>query len=259
MPEPILRMNKIPAPFPWLPAIKVCGLTRPEDIRLCLAERVTYLGLNRYSTSPRFVPDDALKGLLDLIPSGKRVFVDVAPGLTELVTADRQGFDFFQIHFDPQGIPEKRIALWAENVGKERLWLAPRLAAGTTFPTHLLKYASAFLIDGYSPGAFGGTGKTADWGGVAALKSVHPEVRWIVAGGLRPDNIIEAANTSHADVLDLNSGVEDAPGIKSAEKLGEALARLNSGFTRTSVSGTKAPPVKKIIMPPPPTNRKLRL
>jgi phosphoribosylanthranilate isomerase len=259
MSEPILRLNKVPPPFPWLPAVKVCGITRPEDIRLCLAERVAYLGLNRYAQSPRFVPDEALKGLLAMIPSGKRVFVDVAPGLTELVTADRLGFDFFQIHFDPQAIPEKRIAMWADCVGKERLWLAPRLAAGTTFPTNLIRYASALLIDGYSPGAFGGTGKTADWGGVAALKSAHPEVRWVVAGGLKPDNIVEAANTSHADVLDLNSGVEDAPGIKSSEKLCEALARLNSGFTRTSVSGTKVAPAKTGIKPPPPTNRKLRL
>jgi phosphoribosylanthranilate isomerase len=228
-----------PAPGPHKkPSVKVCGLTRPEDIRACLDAGVHYLGVNRHPPSPRYVAGEKLAALLDLIPKGKRVFVDVAPSLEELADADRSGFDIFQIHFDPLSIPRGKIAAWADCVGSDRLWLAPRLAGGVTFPTDLLSCAAAFLIDGYSPESYGGTGKTADWTGVSALKSVHPEKTWLVAGGLNAENIAEAAHASHADILDLNSGIEDAPGLKSVAKLHAALAKLSAGFTPRAPSGT---------------------
>lgn len=219
------------APKPQLhgrqgPLVKVCGLTREEDIRACLELGVKYLGLNRYGPSPRCIPASRVKTLLSMIPRGRRVYVDVAPGLPELTTADLQEFDFFQIHFDPVATPESRVALWSDCVGRDRLWLAPKMKPGVTFPTQLLRYAKGFLLDGYSQDAFGGTGKTADWGGAAALKSVHPEKTWIVAGGLNPENIREALAASHADILDLNSGVEISPGIKDPTLLARALDRI---------------------------------
>lgn len=234
---PPIKIKPPPAPLKK-PVIKVCGLTRPEDIRACLAAGVRYLGVNRHSPSPRFVPGENLDALLALIPKGKRVFVDVAPSLADLAEADRSGFDFFQIHFDPKSVTAQKVAAWADCVGPERIWLAPRLAGGVTFPMELIRHAAAFLIDGYSPQAFGGTGKTADWAGVAALKSVHPEKTWLVAGGLNPENILDAARASHADILDLNSGIEDAPGLKSETKLLAALAKLSAGYTNKVASGT---------------------
>lgn len=208
------------------PKIKVCGLTREADIRAALALGVDYIGLNRYCGSPRKVPDAAMSGLLAAIPRGRRVYVDVSPDLDKLAEAQAAGFDVFQIHFDPSETSFVELAGWATTVGPENLWLAPRLKGGATFPERLLKYAAGWLVDGYSPGAFGGTGKTADWAGVAALKAAHPDRLWIVAGGLGPANVAEASEASRADVLDLNSGVEDAPGLKSEAKLRQALERL---------------------------------
>ena len=208
------------------PALKVCGITRAADIRDCLSLGVKYLGVNRYAPSPRCVPADKLAPLLALIPGGRRVYVDVNPGLPELHDAKEAGFDIFQIHFDPQQVDEQRIRMWSESVGADRLWLAPRLAGGAKIPPFAYKYAKTFLVDGYSPGAFGGTGKTADWAGVAALRSMHRDKTWVVAGGLSPVNIVEAAKASHADILDLNSGVESAPGIKDFPLLHEAVSRL---------------------------------
>lgn len=214
-----------------IPDIKVCGLTREEDIRACLDLGVKYIGINRYAPSPRCVPDHRVKSLLKLVPRGRRVYVDVAPGLPELTTGDLHEFDIFQIHFDPVATPESRVALWADCVGSDRLWLAPKLKPGVTFPTHLLKYAKGFLLDGYSIDAYGGTGKTGDWHGLAALKSVHPENTWIVAGGLNPDNVVEALRTSHADILDLNSGVEESPGLKDHERIARAIDNIRQKAT----------------------------
>lgn len=209
-----------------VPELKVCGLTRLDDIAGCLGADIRYLGINRYEPSPRFVTGSALPALVAAIPPGRRVYVDVAPDLAKLNAAVAAGFDWFQIHFDPDTTPESTVAAWAEQTGNAALWLAPRLRGGALFPGRLLKYAGTFLIDGYSPGAFGGTGKTADWAGVAALTAAHPGKTWIVAGGLGPDNLAGAAELSHADILDLNSGIEDSPGVKNLSKLAAALTRL---------------------------------
>lgn len=217
--QPLSRLRR--------PALKVCGLTRPEDVRVCLDLGVRFLGVNRYAPSPRCVPAERVPGLLAMIPVGARVYVDVDPGLPELHGAKEAGFDIFQIHFDPARTEESRVRMWRDSVGAARLWLAPRLAGGATMPAFLFEHAGTFLVDGYSPGAFGGTGKTADWAGVAALRSLHREKTWVVAGGLSPVNIVEAARASRADVLDLNSGVESAPGVKDAALLAAAVARLN--------------------------------
>ncbi len=208
------------------PRVKVCGITRIEDARACLRLGVHYLGVNRYAPSLRCVPAERVGEVLAAIPAGRRVYVDVNPGLPELHAAECAGFDFFQIHFDPHTVDEQRLRMWKEKVGAARLWLAPRLKGGASLPGGVYDYAETFLIDGYSPGAFGGTGKTADWAGVAALRSLHRQKTWIVAGGLSPDNLVEAARASHADMVDLNSGVETAPGIKSEALLSQALERL---------------------------------
>ena len=65
-----------------------------------------------------------------------------------------------------------------------------------------------------------------DWAGFKQLKSKYPEKQWILAGGLNPKNIKECLNASEADFIDVNSGVEEAPGVKSAEALKQLFNQL---------------------------------
>ena len=90
----------------------------------------------------------------------------------------------------------------------------------------MLDYADTFLCDGFHAGQFGGTGRTADWACFNALKAAYPQKRWLLAGGLGADTIEEAATATGANFFDLNSGIEDAPGVKNAEKLAHVLALL---------------------------------
>lgn len=199
--------------------VKVCGITRPEDARMCLEEDARWIGLNLYEESPRYVDMAKAKELLKHIPVGQRVYVDVEPHLSKLHTVLEMGFDRYQIHFDYKKTNTSKIEDWADAITPKLLWLAPRLPLHTAFPMDILPFAWHFLIDGFSSEAYGGTGTTANWRHFRALRDTHHEKGWILAGGLKAENIKEAIETSGAHFLDLNSGVESEPGIKDRDKL----------------------------------------
>ena len=74
----------------------------------------------------------------------------------------------------------------------------------------------AFLVDSRENGLYGGTGKRANWDFAVRIKAIHP---LILAGGLNAENIMEAIETVAPHAVDINSGVEDSPGKKNAEKM----------------------------------------
>ena len=84
--------------------------------------------------------------------------------------------------------------------------------------------AGTFLLDTFDAEKFGGTGRVSDWGKFARHQQADPTKTWILSGGLTPDNIGDALQQSGAQFVDVNSGVESAPGVKDHGKL-EALVR----------------------------------
>lgn len=208
-----------------LPKIKVCGLTREEDVKLTLSLGADYLGFILYPQSPRAVPLDRAVELAAAVPAGQRVAVDVATSLDDLKRYLYAGFDYFQIHFGAD-FDHSNLAKYSKIVGKEKLWLAPRLASEDTFTEDILDYANTILIDTFVNDQFGGTGKVGDWTRFNALKERYPQTNWVLAGGLSPSNLLDALASATADHLDINSGVEIAPGIKDGAKLREAFKVL---------------------------------
>jgi phosphoribosylanthranilate isomerase len=205
---------------------KICGLTRAEDARLAAELGADFVGFILYAKSPRYVAlGDAAELARGVPPGPKRVAVMVEPTLDELDWAQEAGFDRFQIHARAD-VPLAVVRGWSEAVGARELWLAPKLPPGVAFPEGWLPLADTFLVDTYHAEGFGGSGKTGDWSGFAALKAVHPEKTWVLAGGLSPDNVAEARRQSGARFVDVNSGVESAPGVKDAEKLRALAAAL---------------------------------
>jgi phosphoribosylanthranilate isomerase len=197
--------------------IKVCGITRAADATMALALGADFLGINCWSGSPRFVPADARTELLREVPADKRVAVTVNPTVTEAAALIAEGFAIVQAHFDPAKNECDPKALSAK-LGVKHLWLAPKLADGAEWPADLIPLAEGFVHDAHAKDAFGGTGKVSDWTRFQKLVQKYPQSLWILAGGLRPDNIAAAAK-SGAGFFDLNSGIELAPGLKSAEKM----------------------------------------
>lgn len=78
------------------------------------------------------------------------------------------------------------------------------------------------LFDTAAPGQGGGTGRVFDWG----LLPVHPPSPWYLAGGLNLQNLESALQACHPEGVDLNSGLETAPGVKSPELVAQAMALL---------------------------------
>ncbi|MFZ9992657.1 MAG: phosphoribosylanthranilate isomerase [Opitutales bacterium] len=204
--------------------IKVCGITRAADAATALAQGADFLGVNCWPGSPRFVPVAARAPLLREIPAAKRVAVTVNPSVAEALALIAEGFAVIQAHFDPTKSDCDPKVLSAA-VGPDRLWLAPKLADGAEWPVELIPLAVGFVHDAHAKDAFGGTGKTSDWSRFARLRQRFPDVQWLLAGGLGPDNITAAA-ASGADFFDLNSGIELAPGLKSVEKLSSTAEAL---------------------------------
>ncbi len=208
------------------PRVKICGLTRPEDARLASELGADYCAVNFFPESPRYVPEVAASALTTVIPRGKRVAVDVNPAPGILQKRRAAGFDFFQVHYDVRETAEEVLQGWSGEVGADRLWLAPRLPPGVPFPAAALAAAETLVVDTFQQGTFGGTGRAGDWPHFRALREQHPDRRWVLSGGLRPENIRAALSATGAEIVDVNSGIETAPGIKDAIKLDLLFAQL---------------------------------
>lgn len=199
--------------------LKVCGQTCAEDAHAAADIGADYLGFILYPKSPRAVTLERYKEIAPSLPAGpRRVAVLVEPSTNELAAVIAAGFDLFQIHFGCTTAFEI-VQGWSLQVGAHRLWLAPKLPPADDVPAEWLPLATSFLLDTFHAGGFGGSGKTGDWSKFAAHQERHPQNTWILAGGLKPENIAEAIAGSGARFVDVNSGVESSPGVKDGAKL----------------------------------------
>lgn len=210
--------------------LKVCGLTSLVDADFADRCGADYLGFILYPKSPRHIALETYRAMAKHLPERRKVAVTVEPSVAELVAMKGAGFDFFQIHFR-HDTPRATVAGWSEMVGADRLWLAPKLPPAVDVDGALLALAKHFLLDTFDAEGFGGSGKTGDWGKFGRHQTAHQENCWILAGGLNPENIGEAVRQSGTRFVDVNSGVESAPGVKDHEKLKRFVGRLRESRT----------------------------
>ena len=211
-----------------VPEVKICGITRLEDGENAISLGASFLGFILFEGSPRCIDPNGARVIWDELNPGKTrsVAVDVNPDPSRLSEISKLGFDFFQLHF-PSSVDPARISEWSETVGPERLWLAPRIHPSEPFPEQFLPFADTFLTDAYSADKFGGTGKISDWKGFENLEGRFPSKTWVLAGGLAPENLSAALSETSATRIDLNSGIENSPGIKDLSKMEKAFSLLH--------------------------------
>lgn len=187
--------------------IKICGLTRAQDVELAAELGAMALGFVFYAKSPRAVSPQTVKtitaGLGDKL---WKVGVFVNADYDELTdTALQAGLTHLQLHGDESPELCTRLQSAGFQVIKAlRLKQPEQLAQLRDFPAPI-------LLDAAAPGLWGGSGHLADWDLAARAARAQPV---ILAGGLNPENIQTAMTTVQPWALDLSSGVESAPGIK---------------------------------------------
>lgn len=212
----------------------MCGITDFAGIDACVQFGVDHIGLNFVPTSPRKV-DVETAGYLANRVHGRVPLVGVFRDQTveEIEQVLRKvPLDAIQLH-------GKESPALCAKLGLP-VWKVFSIGRGWD-PAVLRPYAGVAvrLFDTAGPaGASGGTGRTFDWS-LLPSTSPHP---WYLAGGLRPDNIATAITLHRPDGLDLNSGVESAPGIKDPEKLEAAMAIISVWRTQAVVVGLPGRP-----------------
>ena len=215
--------------------LKVCGITSLVDADAADAVGADFLGFIFYPKSPRWVSNPQYRAMLERLPPRKKVAVSVEPTVVDLAKQAEHGFDFFQIHFNPQ-TPLTTINSWAETVGLSRLWLAPRLPPAVEIYPELMPLTDTFLIDTFHPDKMGGTGETGDWVKFKRYQETFVTKHWILSGGLDPHNVAAAVTATGAKFIDVNSGVEQAPGIKSPAKLQAFVLALHNATKQDNPS-----------------------
>ena len=209
---------------------KVCGLTSLVDAEFADRCGADYLGFIFHPKSPRFISLEQFRAMSPRLPDRRKVAVSVEPTVDELSAMRDAGFDFFQIHFG-SGITDSQLSAWSRVVGEKHLWLAPKLPPGASVSPAALAVARFILFDTFQPTGFGGSGRTGDWASFARHQAAHTKNFWILAGGLNPDNIGEALKQTGARLVDVNSGVESAPGIKDEAKLKRFVVAIHHAAT----------------------------
>jgi phosphoribosylanthranilate isomerase len=195
--------------------VKICGITNPEDALAAVDAGADALGFVFFRESPRHIfPEEAAR-IIALLPPfvqtiGLFVNEDNA-AINEIAKLCR--LDLLQLHGDEK--PEQ-----CEQLGR-RVMKAFRIKSMTCLDPIESYRIAGYLLDAYSPSAYGGTGMAFNW--EIAAEAVRRHGRVILAGGLTPENVAEAIRKVRPCAVDVSSGVESAPGKKDLQKVREFI------------------------------------
>jgi phosphoribosylanthranilate isomerase len=195
--------------------VKICGITRKEDLEAAAAAGADAVGfVVDVASSPRNLSlIDGEKLIRQVPPFVKSVLVTVPSNLEELVKACKAlNPDSVQVHGEN-----------LQEVGATRGKLPNTLLIGAVKANSIgvvedavkvAKIFDAVILDSFVQEKHGGTGVIHDWNVSQQIKQViHPKPL-ILAGGLNPENVAEAVHIVEPYAVDVSSGVERQPGVK---------------------------------------------
>lgn len=212
--------------------VKICGIRSAEALDAALSAGADFIGLVFFPPSPRHVDLAAAAALADAARGRAAIVALLVDATDEQVIEVMAGVspDILQLHGSET--PE-RVADIRRRSGR-RVMKAIKVETAADADA-ALRYAAADLIlfDAKAPkGAVlpGGNGLVFDW---HALADVTPRLAcpWMLSGGLTPDTVAEAVRLTGAPMVDVSSGVETAPGHKSAELIRRFLRAAKTGKT----------------------------
>lgn len=202
--------------------IKICGITREQDLHAVAHGGADAIGLVFYEKSPRHVAlPQAIKLARAVPPFVTVVGLFVNPSIEYVRTVLAQvSLDVLQFHGEES--PE-----FCAQFGKPYL-KAVRVKAGVDLLQCASLYGDAqgLLLDAFIEGTHGGTGESFDW----ALIPQDLPLPIILSGGLHAGNVAAAIKQVRPHAVDVSSGVESAKGIKDAAKVAAFINEVKISF-----------------------------
>jgi phosphoribosylanthranilate isomerase len=210
-----------------MPAAKICGVTARDALDAALAGGARYVGFVFFPRSPRYIRPEAAAALADAARGrAETVAVFADPTDSELSAVAALAPDWIQLHGrEPPG----RVAE-AKRFARKGVIRGLSVAAAED-----LREAAAFeaiadmlLFDAKPPAGAertGGLGAAFDWRILQGRRFARP---WFLSGGLNPENVAEAIRVSGAELVDVSSGVESAPGVKAPARIAAFLDAVRS-------------------------------
>jgi len=204
--------------------VKICGLSSEETIAAALDAGADMVGFIFFPPSPRFLPPERA-GRLAARARGRAEIVALS------VDMDDAGLETIVAALDPDWLqlhgkePPERVAAVKKRFGRKVMKaIGVREAADLAAAAQYAGIADRLLLDAKPPkGADrpGGNGAAFDW---RLLENFDPGIAYLLSGGLDPGNVGEALAITGAPGVDVSSGVETAPGVKSPDLIRAFIA-----------------------------------
>lgn len=197
--------------------IKICGIKTLKDATSAVEAGADMLGFNFYSKSPRYIEKNICAEITSVLkkeyPQIKLVGVFVNSSVDEVKDILQTcSLDLAQLHGD------ETFEMLNELEGK-----AFKAFRGQIDETLIVKDEPAFLLDASVKDSYGGTGVKADWNYANELAKKH---KFLLAGGLTPENVADAVKRVNAWGVDVASGVESVAGQKDEAKMIEFVKEV---------------------------------
>ena len=200
--------------------LKVCGLTKMDQIQELISLNTDFLGFIFYEKSPRFVLNNLnLEGISEINHQGKvGVFVnETVEKISEI--SEKAKLSFIQLHGDE----DEKFILQLRQILGNIIKIIKVIRIGNQSFDELQKTINQqpstvnYLLFDTDSKAFGGTGKTFDW---QILNEIEIPIPYFLSGGISLENIHQLSTINHQPLaLDINSKFEIEPGNKNLEKI----------------------------------------
>jgi phosphoribosylanthranilate isomerase len=198
--------------------IKICGIKNLDDALSAIEAGADMLGFNFYPKSPRYMEVGQCRWIMSTVRNYghvKTVGVFVNAPIEEIrATMDTCGLSFAQLHGD------ESIEMLNALEGKSF-----KAFRGSIDENLIVKNEPAFLIDAQVKDVYGGSGVKADWNMASELAKKY---KFLLAGGLTPENVGDAVSRVKPWGVDVASGVESSPGVKDEAKMIEFVKAVRA-------------------------------
>ena len=197
--------------------VKICGLSTVETVKAAVTAGASFVGLMFYDKSPRRVSVTEAANLRPLVPADVNAVAVLVNAENDFIIdmVARVKPDILQLHGQesPARVAEIKALTGLPVMKVLGIGDAADVAASGAYE----KVADLLMFDAKPPKSManalpGGNAVSFDW---SLIAHINPECPWMLAGGLTPDNVAEAIRQTGAKIVDVSSGVEDAPGKKN--------------------------------------------